>query len=259
MTRMETPLVLRTDEGPVRALTLNRGERFNLLSSAMIAALQAELDAVAGDESVRAVVLAAQGRNFCAGHDLKEMRAHSGDTDWQRRLFDDCSRMMMALTRLPQPVIARVHGIATAAGCQLVAMCDLAVASEEASFALPGVKVGLFCSAPAVAVARNIGWKRAMELLLTGERIGARTAQEWGLINKAVPAEALDAEVRRVTDRIVAHSADVVALGKKTFYGQICRPLEGAYDVAGEAMAANMGYEAALAGIDAFLGKRASR
>src|SRR5262249_40844972 len=212
MTKMETPLVLRTDADAVRTLTLNRGERFNPLSSAMIAALQAELDAVARDPSIRVVVFAARGRGFCAGHDLKEMRANGGDAEWQRRLFAACSGLMMTLTQIPQPVIARVHGIATAAGCQLVAMCDLAVASEEARFALPGVNVGLFCSTPAVAVARNIGWKRAMELLLTGEPIDAQTAQAWGLINRAVPAEALDAEVRRVTDLIVAHSAKTIAL-----------------------------------------------
>jgi enoyl-CoA hydratase/carnithine racemase len=222
----------------------------------MIAALQAELDAIAADESIRVVILAARGRGFCAGHDLKEMRAHASDAAWQRQLFDDCSRMMMTLTRIPQPVIARVHGIAAAAGCQLVAMCDLAVASEAASFALPGINVGLFCSTPAVAVARNIGWKRVMELLLTGKPIDARTAQTWGLINEVVPAEALDAGVRRFADLIVAHSAATVALGKRTFYSQIGGSLEAAYDIASEAMACNMGYEDAAAGIDAFLSKR---
>jgi enoyl-CoA hydratase/carnithine racemase len=256
MTKVETPLVLRTDEGPVRTLTLNRGERFSPLSSAMIAALQAELDAVAADESIRAIVLAALGRGFCAGHDLKELRAHAGDPGWQRRLFDDCSHLMMTLTRIPQPVIARVHGIATAAGCQLVAMCDLAVASEAATFALPGATVGVFCSTPAVGVARNIGRKRVMELLLTGQPIDARTAQAWGLINRVVPAEALDAELRRFTDLIVARSAATIALGKRTFYRQIGDPLEAAYDIASEAMACNMSYEDAAAGIDAFLGKR---
>jgi enoyl-CoA hydratase/carnithine racemase len=252
---METPLVLRTDEGAVRTLTLNRGERFNPLSSATIAALQAELDAVAGDETIRAIVVAALGRGFCAGHDLKEMRAHANDTAWQRRLFDDCSSLMMTLTRIPQPVIARVHGIATAAGCQLVAMCDLAVAAEAASFALPGVTIGLFCSTPAVAVARNIGWKRVMELLLTGEPIDARTAQAWGLVNRVVPFEGLDAEVRRFTDLILAHSAATIALGKNTFYRQLGYSLEAAYDVASEAMTSNMYLEDAAVGIDAFLGK----
>lgn len=256
MTKVDTSLVLRTGEGAVRTLTLSRGERFNPLSSAMIAALQAEIDTAAEDENVRIIVLAALGPGFCAGHDLKEMRAHAGDAAWQRRLFEDCSCLMMTLTQIPQPVIARVHGIATAAGCQLVAACDLAVAAEDARFALPGVNVGLFCSTPAVAVARNIGWKRAMELLLTGEPIDAQTAQAWGLINRVVPAEALDAEVRRLTDRIVAHSATTVALGKKTFYRQMGEPLEKAYGTASAAMACNMGYEDALEGIEAFLGKR---
>ncbi len=259
MTKAETPLVLTAGEGAVRTLTLNRGERFNPLSSAMIAALKAELSALAKDETVGVIVLAALGQGFCAGHDLKEMRAHAGDAAWQRRLFDACSGLMMMLTQIPQPVIARVHGIATAAGCQLVAACDLAVASEEARFALPGVKLGLFCSTPAVAVARNIGRKRTMEMLLTGEPVDARTAQAWGLVNRVVPADALDAEVRQVTDLILAHSAETVALGKKTFYRQMGEPLEKAYETASAAMACNMGYEDALAGIDAFLGKRAAR
>jgi enoyl-CoA hydratase/carnithine racemase len=256
MTIADAPLVMRTNEGPVRTLTLNRGEQFNPLSSATIAALQVELDVVAADQSIKAVVLAARGRGFCAGHDLKEMRAHASDTAWQRRLFDDCSRLMMTLTQIPQPVVARVHGIATAAGCQLVAMCDLAVASDAATFALPGVNIGVFCSTPAVAVARNIGWKRVMELLLTGEPIDARTAQAWGLVNRVVPSEALDDGVRRFTDLILARSAAVIALGKRTFYRQIGDSLEAAYGIASEAMTCNMGYEDAVAGIDAFLGKR---
>jgi enoyl-CoA hydratase/carnithine racemase len=255
MTKVEAPLVLRTDEGTVRTLTLNRGERFNPLSSDMIATLRAELDAAAADESIRAIVVAALGRGFCAGHDLKELRAHAGDAAWQRRLFDDCSELMMRLTQIPQPVIARVHGIATAAGCQLVAMCDLAIASEEARFALPGVKVGLFCSTPAVAVARNIGWKRTMELLLTGEPIDAPTAQAFGLVNRVVPAQELDAEVQRLTELISAHSAATIALGKRTFYRQLGYSVEAAYDAASEAMACNMGYADALAGIDTFLRK----
>ena len=167
------PLVLVGRAGGVATLTLNRGARFNPLSLAMISALQAELDAIATDRSVGVVVLAGDGRGFCAGHDLKEMRAHAGDLTWQQRLFDDCSRMMTTLTDLPQPVIARVHGIATAAGCQLVSMCDLAVATDTASFALPGVNIGVFCSTPAVGVARNVGRKRAMELLLTGRNVDA--------------------------------------------------------------------------------------
>lgn len=256
-TPVETPL-LSERNGAVVRLTMNRAERFNSLSQAMIAAFQAELDAIATDTSVRLVVIAANGRGFCAGHDLKEMRAHAGDKAWQRRLFDDCSRMMIALTRLPQPVIARVQGIATAAGCQLVSMCDLAVASEAATFALPGVNIGVFCSTPAVGVARNIGRKRAMELLLTGEPVSAQVALGWGLVNRVVPADRLDDEVRRFADIILARSAAAVSLGKTAFYDQIDRPLDAAYDVASETMACNLLLEDAAEGIDAFLQKRAA-
>ncbi|HSB18649.1 MAG TPA: enoyl-CoA hydratase [Anaeromyxobacteraceae bacterium] len=255
----EGPMVTRRSEAGVVTLTMNRGQRFNALSSEMIAALEAEMDAVARDESARAVVLAGAGRGFCAGHDLKEMRAHHGDKAWQEKLFADCSRVMLKLTRLPQPVIARVHGIATAAGCQLVSMCDLAVAAEEARFALPGVNVGIFCSTPAVGVARNVGRKRAMEMLLTGEMFDARTALSWGLVNRVVQAEKLDAEIARFTDVILARSGYVVATGKRTFYEQIDQPLAGAYDTAGETMACGMLHEDAAEGIDAFLSKRAAR
>src|SRR5262249_8535177 len=203
------PQVLRSEEGGVVRLTLNRGSRFNPLSLEMIGALQRELDTLAGDPSARAVVLAAEGKGFSAGHDLKEMRAHAGGEAWQRRLFDDCGRMMVALTRLPQPVIARVHGIATAAGCQLVSMCDLAVAADTATFAMPGINVGVFCSTPAVGVARNVGRKRAMEMLMTGEPIDARTALAWGLVNRVVPAAGLDAEVTKFTAILLARSPAV--------------------------------------------------
>jgi len=249
------PYVLVESREGVATLTLNRGERFNALSLAMIAALEAALDEIANDGSVRAVVVAAKGRGFCAGHDLKEMRAHP-DLDWQRELFANCGRMMLKLTRLPQPVIARVHGIATAAGCQLVSMCDLAVAAESVKFALPGVNVGVFCSTPAVGVARNIARKRVMEMLLTGEMIDASTALAWGLVNRVVPEAGLDAEVKRFTDVIVARSPAVVALGKRAFYQQIDRGLAGAYESAGEAMACNLLEPDAAEGIDAFLGKR---
>jgi enoyl-CoA hydratase/carnithine racemase len=183
------------------------------------------------------------------------MRAHP-DLEWQRDLFAACGRMMQKLTRLPQPVIARVHGIATAAGCQLVSMCDLAVAADTAKFALPGVNVGVFCSTPAVGVARNIGRKRVMEMLLTGEMIDAPTALDWGLVNRVVPEKALDAEVKRFTDVIAARSPAVVALGKDAFYRQIDDGLAGAYATAGEAMACNLLEPDAAEGIDAFLGKR---
>ena len=250
------PLVLSSKEGGVASLTMNRGERFNLLSSAMLAALQRELDAIAADPSVRVVVLAGGGRGFCAGHDLKEMRAHAGDKAWQRQLFDDCSRMMMTLTRLPQPVVARVHGIATAAGCQLVSMCDLAIAAEDATFALPGINIGVFCSTPAVGVARNVGRKRAMELLLTGQPIDAGVALSWGLVNRVVPAGELDAAVRQFTDIILARSPATIRLGKAAFYEQIDRPLAAAYDLTSETMACNLLLEDAAEGMDAFLQKR---
>jgi len=180
----------------------------------MIGAIEAELDAIAADQEARVVVLAGSGRGFCAGHDLKEMRAHAHDKSWQRELFDACSRMMIRITALPQPVIARVHGIATAAGCQLVSMCDLAVAVDTATFAMPGVNIGVFCSTPAVGVARNVGRKRAMEMLLTGEPIDAHTALAWGLVNAVVAANALDAAIARFTDLIKARSAATIRLGK---------------------------------------------
>src|SRR6516164_2621370 len=249
-------LLLTTREAGIARVTLNRPDRFNPLSSAMVGALQAELDAIAADPLVRVVILAANGRGFCAGHDLREMRAHVGDKAWQRRLFDDCSRMMLALTRLPQPVIARVQGIATAAGCQLVSMCDLAVAADTAAFALPGVNIGVFCSTPAVGVSRNIGRKQAMEMLLTGEPIDAATALSWGLVNRVVPDSRLDAEIRRFTDIILSRSAAVIRFGKQAFYGQIDRSLGAAYDLASEVMACNLLLEDAAEGIDAFLQKR---
>jgi enoyl-CoA hydratase/carnithine racemase len=250
------PYVLSQVRDGVCTLTLNRGERFNALSQAMIDALEAELDRVAAATGVRVIVIAAEGKGFCAGHDLKELRAHP-DLEWQRALFESCSRVMVKLTKLPQPVIARVHGIATAAGCQLVAMCDLAVAADTARFALPGVNVGVFCSTPAVAVARNIGRKRVMEMLLTGEPIDAVTAQAWGLVNDVVPGAELDAAVARRCRGIVSKSAAVVALGKRAFYRQVDQSLAEAYGSMGEVMACNALEPDAAEGIDAFLQKRA--
>lgn len=255
----EAPYVLRQEEGGVVTLTLNRGERFNPLSLEMIAAIERELDRLAADRSARVVVLAGAGRGFSAGHDLKEMRAHSDDKAWQQRLFADCSRMMTKFTEIPQPVVARVHGIATAAGCQLVSMCDLAVAAEEARFAMPGVNIGIFCSTPAVGVARNIGRKRSMEMLLTGELFDAGTALAWGLVNRVVPAASLDAEIARFTSIILARSGKVVATGKRAFYRQIDQPLAGAYAIAGETMACSMTEPDAAEGIDAFVQKRPAR
>jgi len=255
----EPPLVTRRTEGGVVTLQLDRGQRFNPLSSAMLAALEAELTAAAADPSARVVVLAGAGRGFCAGHDLRELRDHAGDLAWQRRLFADCGRLMALLPALPLPVIARVHGIASAAGCQLVSMCDLAVASDEARFALPGVNVGLFCSTPAVGVARNLGRKRAMELLLTGAPIDAVTALAWGLVNRAVPAAQLDGEVAGLARAIAGRSRAVIAAGKQAFYRQLELPLAEAHALAGEEMARGMLTEDAAEGIEAFLGKREPR
>src|SRR4051812_778502 len=247
-----------TDAGVVR-LTLARGDRYNPLSRSMIAALRAELDAVATDPGARVVVLAAEGRGFCAGHDLAEMRAHTHDAAWQSVLFAECNRLMVSLTRLPQPVIARVHGIATAAGCQLVSMCDLAVAADTARFALPGVNIGVFCSTPAVGVARSVGRKRAMELLLTGTPIDAQTALDWGLVNRVVPAERLDTEVDELARTLLARPAPVVANGKRAFYAQIDQPLDTAYAVAADAMVRDLSAPDAAEGISAFLEKRTAQ
>ena len=252
------PYVVAGTRDDVCTLTLNRGDRFNPLSQAMIAALEGELDRLAEDRTTRVVVLAATGKGFCAGHDLRELREHE-DREWQRQLFDACSRMMLKLTRLPQPVIARVHGIATAAGCQLVAMCDLAVAADTAKFALPGVNVGVFCSTPAVGVARNVARKRVMEMLLTGAPIDAATALAWGLVNRVVPVAALDATVAQFAGTIAGHSREVVALGKRAFYEQVDRGIADAYAHTGEAMACNLLLPDAAEGIDAFLGKRDPR
>ena len=249
------PQVLSAVSDGVRTITMNRGDRYNALSTGMIAALDTALDAAAADRDTRVVVIAGAGKAFCAGHDLKEMREHI-DPAWQQGLFDACGRMMMKLTAIPQPVIARVHGAAAAAGCQLVSMCDLAVCTDDARFGMPGVKVGIFCSTPAVGVARNIGRKRAMEMLLTGDMVDAATALEWGLVNTVVPVEQLDAAVARFTDRIVARSGPVIANGKRTFYAQLDPTLGEAYDVAGCAMVTDMAGADSAEGIDAFLAKR---
>jgi enoyl-CoA hydratase/carnithine racemase len=254
-TEIEAPYVLREDKDGVATLTMNRGDRLNPLSREMLAALQSELDRLAEDNSARVVVLAGAGKHFCAGHDLREMRAHP-DKAWQKSLFDECSEMMLSLVRLPQPVIARVQGVAVAAGCQLVSMCDLAVASEEAKFALPGIKSGIFCTTPGVGVARNLARKHALEMLFTGDSIDARTAFSWGLVNRVVSTLELDAEVGKLAAKILAHSAAVVGLGKKFFYEQVEKGLTGAYDLASEGMACNMMLEDAAEGIDAFIGKR---
>lgn len=251
----EEALVLRQDHGAVATLTLNRPLQYNALSQAMLTALQTALDGIAKDDSIRVVILAAKGKAFCAGHDLKEMRANP-DKAYYMALFNQCSQMMMTINRLPQSVIARVQGLATAAGCQLVAACDLAVAVETARFATSGINVGLFCSTPAVAVSRNLPRKQAMEMLITGEFIDAQTALQWGLVNRVVPAEALDESVKSLVDAILAKSAVAVATGKQMFYRQLELGLEEAYRYASEVMACNMMAEDAGEGIDAFIQKR---
>ncbi len=255
MQSADEPLLRRRDEGGVTTLTLNRPGQFNSLSDGLIDALSAALDAIAADVSVRAVVLAGEGRAFCAGHDLKEMRAHP-DKAYQQALFKKCGRMMMQLVELPQPVIARVHGMAVAAGCQLVAMCDLAVAAAEVKFAVSGVNLGLFCTTPGVPLARNLPRKQAFEMLVTGEFMDAQTACARGLVNRVVAADRLDAEVRKLTDSILAKSPVAVAMGKQAFYRQIEMGLEAAYQLAGETMACNMMAEDAQGGIDAFIAKQ---
>ncbi len=249
------PYVLTHTENGICRLTLNRGDRYNPLSRAMITALQSEVTRIGADSAIRCVVLAAEGKGFCAGHDLKELRAHP-DLAWQQELFSACNALMVSLTTLPQPVIARVHGIATAAGCQLVSMCDLAVAADTARFALPGVNVGVFCTTPAVGVARNVARKRVMEMLLTGEPIDATTALAWGLVNRVVPEAELDAAIAVLTRVILAKSARLIAQGKRAFYRQVELGLGQAYDFAGGVMACSLLDADAHEGIDAFVEKR---
>jgi enoyl-CoA hydratase/carnithine racemase len=252
----DAPLVLaERDARGVLALTLNRPDAFNALSEGMMEALQAQLDKAATDEAVRVVVLGAAGKAFCAGHDLKEMRAEPS-LDYYERLFAQCARMMLAVQRLPVPVIARVQGIATAAGCQLVAMCDLAVAVGSARFAVSGVNLGLFCSTPSVALGRNLGRKAAFEMLVTGAFIDAQEACRKGLVNHVVPAEQLDAEVERLVASIVAKPRVAIALGKRLFYRQLETGIAEAYEDAGRTMACNMMEPTALEGVQAFIDKR---
>ena len=249
-------LVMRAqDARGIVTLTLNRPQAFNSLSEAMLEALQAELDRVAADTGARAVVISAAGRAFCAGHDLKEMRA-TPSLDYYQRLFAQCGRMMMSVQRLPVPVIARVHGMATAAGCQLVAMCDLAVAASDARFAVSGVNLGLFCSTPSVALSRNLGRKAAFEMLVTGEFISAEQARDKGLVNRVAAPDQLDAEVERLVASIVAKPAVAIAAGKALFYRQLEQPIAEAYDDAGRTMACNMMDASALEGVQAFIDKR---
>lgn len=248
-------LVLREDRDGIATLTLNRPQARNALSRAMMSAIQEQLDALREDRDVKVVVLAANGPAFCAGHDLKELRANPA-RDKHQQTFRQCSQMMLSITRLPQPVIARVHGMATAAGCQMVATCDLAVAAEEAKFATPGVNIGLFCSTPMVALSRAVGRKKAMEMLLTGRPLTAQEAELAGLVNQAVPADVLDSAVERLARTIAEKSPLTVKTGKEAFYRQIELGLEDAYAYTAEVMTENMLARDAEEGIDAFLQKR---
>ena len=256
MLTTEDPLLLRRkDDRGVITLTLNRPQAFNALSEAMLAALQTELDLIARDDSARLLVIGASGRAFCAGHDLKEMRAEPSQ-NYYETLFAQCGRMMLSLQALPVPVIARVQGIATAAGCQLVAMCDLAVADSQARFAVSGVNLGLFCATPSVALTRNLGRKAAFELLVTGAFMSADQALAKGLVNRVVPADQLDAEVESLASAIVGKPRVALALGKALFYRQIEVGIAAAYADAAQTMACNMMDDSALEGVQAFIDKR---
>lgn len=248
-------VLLREDAGGICTLTLNRPHQYNALSEDLIEALQQSLESIAADPSVRVVVITGSGRGFCAGHDLKEMNAQS-EQGYFEDLFARCNAMMKSIVTLPQPVIAKVHGLATANGCQLVSICDLAVAADTAEFALCGVKLGLFCSTPAVGVSRNVSRKRAFELLVTGAFVDAPTAVRDGLINRAVPEYQLDAEVTRMAQSIAANPSVAIAIGKKMFYRQLQLDLDQAYDYAGGVMAENMMAADTREGISAFIEKR---
>lgn len=252
----ESPLLLREDGDGVATLTLNRPQARNALSQSMLEALSATLAALAADESVRVVVIAGAGPAFCAGHDLKELRTAGYERGYTEALFAKCAEVMTAIVRLPKPVIARVHGIATAAGCQLVASCDLAVAAEDARFATPGVNIGLFCSTPMVALSRTIAPKQAMQMLLTGDLIDAVTALRFGLVNELAPADLLETRTAALARQIAAKSPLTLAIGKEAFYRQAELPLDAAYAYTREVMVRNLAATDAREGIDAFIDKR---
>jgi len=249
------PVLLCEDRDGITTLTLNRPASYNLLTSELIDALQSAFDSIEQNESVRVVVLAAVGKGFSAGHDLKEIRA-LGTQPKIESLFQRCSRMMMSIARLPQPVIARVQGAAAAAGCQLVAQCDLAVASDSAKFAAPGVTWGFFCSTPGVAIGRNLARKHSMEMLLTGEAVDARRALEWGLVNRVVPAGELDNAVLALATQIRSKPRCTIANGKRAFYDQLELGVERAYELAGHVIASSFAHEEGREGMDAFIDKR---
>lgn len=248
-------LVLREDKDGVATLTLNRGRKFNALSLAVLDVLLEEFIKVGEDSSIRVVVLSGDGKAFCAGHDLKEMRENSS-RDAMETLFGRCAEVMMKITSIPQPVIASIHGIATAAGCQLVATCDLAIAVEEARFATSGINVGLFCATPMVALTRNVGAKKAFEMLVTGDFIDAQTALQLGLINKVVAADELEGAVLDMATKIASKPAISIAFGKQIFYKQLEAAKEAAYEMAAETMTCNMMTDDAQAGVDAFIAKK---
>ncbi len=248
-------MLLRSDANGIATLTLNRPKQYNALSEQLLKDLSAALTQIGADESVRVMILAAHGKAFCAGHDLKQMRQHPKHS-YQHDLFSQCSEIMTKLTRLPQPVIAKVQGMATAAGCQLVASCDLAVAANTAQFAVSGVRVGLFCSTPAVALSRNVARKRAMQMLLSGDFIDADTALRYGLLNQVVEAGELDDAVAQMAQQIAAKPPRVIQLGKRRFYQQLEQGLGAAYATATDAMADNMMLPETEEGIDAFIEKR---
>jgi len=252
---MTDPLLLREDRDHVAWLTMNRPTARNALSIGLMDALEGALEVLAHDATVHVVVIGGAGPGFCAGHDLKEIRANPAQAT-QQALFTQCSRLMLAIVHLPKPVIARVHGIATAAGCQLVASCDLAVAADTARFATPGVNIGLFCSTPMVALSRAVGRKAAMEMLLTGDLIDARRAREIGLVNRVVPEEELDRATAALAGQIASKSPLTLAIGKEAFYRQAEMDLAGAYDYASAVMTRNMMARDAAEGIDAFIAKR---
>jgi len=247
--------VLVEHEGAVATVWLNRPAAHNALSENVLLQLTEAFERLAGEPAVRVVVLAAKGAAFSAGHDLREMRAEPGE-QYYRQLFERCTRVMTAIRSLPQPVIARVQGIATAAGCQLVATCDLAVAADDARFAVSGVNLGLFCSTPSVALSRNIPRKHAFEMLVTGDFIDARQAREWGLVNRVVPAADLDAEVRALARAIESKAEVAIRMGKNLFYRQLEMGTAAAYQLAGQTMACNMMDEAALEGVQGFIDRR---
>jgi enoyl-CoA hydratase/carnithine racemase len=249
-------LVLRQDADGVATLTLNRPQARNALSRAMLRALLAAFDALATDPGVRVVVLAGAGPGFCAGHDLKELRANQSDRTYAESLFADCAELMLTIVRLPKPVIARVHGIATAAGCQLVATCDLAIAADDARFATPGVNIGLFCSTPMVALSRNATPKQAMQMLLTGDAIDAQTALRFGLINELVAPSELKSRTAVLASQLASKSSSTLAIGKEAFYRQLGMPLDAAYEYTREVMVANLQTPDAQEGIGAFIDKR---